>query len=176
MFELGIERLLKSPKDLKYLKTKHVGLVAHQASINSKLEHSLDSLISKGVKIHAAFGPQHGMRGEKQYNMIESEDYTDPQYGFPVYSLYGKHRRPTPEMLKDLDVILFDLQDVGCRIFTYLTTLLYVMDECEKSGVSLWVLDRPNPAGRSVEGNYLDPKFESFVGFAEVPIHHGLSL
>lgn len=176
MFELGIERLLKSPKDLKHLKTKRVALVAHQASLNQKLVHSLDALQKAGIKISSAFGPQHGMRGEKQYNMIESDDYTDPVYGFPVFSLYGKVRRPSAEMMKTFDIVLYDLQDVGCRIFTYLTTLLYVMDECEKYGKSLWVLDRPNPAGRGIEGNYLDPSFESFVGYAELPIRHGMTM
>jgi uncharacterized protein YbbC (DUF1343 family) len=117
------------------------------------------------------------MRGEKQDNMIESEDYTDPVYKIPVYSLYGKVRRPTPEMMQGWDVLLVDLQDVGCRIYTFLTTLFYMMDALrEHPEKEIWVLDRPNPAGRPIEGHILQGDFETFVGAAPVPMRHGLTL
>jgi uncharacterized protein YbbC (DUF1343 family) len=116
------------------------------------------------------------MRGDKQDNMIESEDYLDPIHRIPVYSLYGKVRRPTPEMLSHFDVMLVDIQDVGCRIYTFLTTLLYILEACAKTGKSVWVLDRPNPAGRPVEGLTLCPGWESFVGAGPLPMRHGLTL
>jgi uncharacterized protein YbbC (DUF1343 family) len=108
--------------------------------------------------------------------MIESDDYVDPYHEIPVHSLYGRVRRPTAAMMKDWDVMLVDLQDVGCRIYTFLTTLFYMMDACNESGQELWVLDRPNPAGRPVEGHILDMKYQSFVGAAPVPMRHGLTL
>jgi uncharacterized protein YbbC (DUF1343 family) len=177
MFQLGIERFL-GEKDLqKKLHGKRLAFLGHPASVTQELKHSLDLLMSlKDLKVVAAFGPQHGMRGEKQDNMIESDDYTDPVYGIPVYSLYGRVRRPAPDMLKGWDVLLIDMQDVGCRIYTFLTTLFYMMDACEKTGQEIWVLDRPNPAGRDIEGHKLDMRFESFVGAAPVPMRHGLTL
>lgn len=177
MFALGIERLLSDSNLKAKLHGRRVALLGHPASVNQELEHSLDLLMrEEDLKITAAFGPQHGMRGEKQDNMIESSDYHDPKYGIPVFSLYGDYRRPTPEMLESFDVILIDLQDVGCRIYTFLTTLFYVMDECATAGKSVWVLDRPNPAGRPVEGLILKNEYQSFVGAAAVPMRHGLTL
>lgn len=175
---LGIERLLQEKELQNKLADKRVALVVHPASVTRTLEHSLDALLSKTqIKVVKAFGPQHGMRGEKQDNMIESEDYLDPKHKIPVHSLYGKVRRPTKEMLHGVDVILFDLQDVGCRIYTYMTTLLYLMEDLEHHPeIELWVLDRPNPAGRPVEGHLLDMKFASFVGAAPTPMRHGLTL
>jgi uncharacterized protein YbbC (DUF1343 family) len=174
---LGIENLVKNKKSLQYLKTKKIGLVAHPASVDRNLHHSLDILITDyKLPVVAAFGPQHGMRGEKQDNMIESENYIDPIYKIPVYSLYGEVRRPTEKMLKNLDIILFDLQDVGCRIYTFLTTLFYVLEEAHRLKKEVWVLDRPNPAGRPIEGNYLKKEYFSFVGAAEIPMRHGLTL
>lgn len=176
-FELGIDRLLKEKKLSSILKGKRVALVAHPASVDSKLRHSLDLLSNlKGIQLVSAFGPQHGMRGEKQYNMIETEDYQDPYLKIPVFSLYGKVRRPTDQMMNTFDVVLFDLQDVGTRIYTFLTTLLYMMEACSKHGKEIWVLDRPNPAGRSIEGHKLQPGFESFVGAGPLPIRHSLTL
>lgn len=178
VFTLGIERLLSESELLERLGEKRVGLVAHPASVTKNLEHTLDVLKSKtSINVVKAFGPQHGMRGEKQDNMIESDDYVDPVHQIPVHSLYGKVRRPTKEMLEGLDVILFDLQDVGCRIYTYMTTLIYLMEDLSQhGGVELWVLDRPNPAGRPVEGHLLDMDFQSFVGAAPTPMRHGLTL
>lgn len=175
MIQLGLENFLKNKSLQKKLKGKRVALVAHPASVDHELTHSIDLLASK-VNLTCAFGPQHGMRGDKQDNMIESDDFLDPKHQIPIFSLYGKVRRPTPKMLEHFDVILFDLQDVGCRIYTFLTTLFYVMEDCAKAGKSVWVLDRPNPAGRPVEGNYLESAFYSFVGGAEIPMRHGLTL
>lgn len=128
------------------------------------------------LKLTSAFGPQHGMRGEKQYNMVETQDYLDPRYQIPVFSLYGKVRRPTPEMMDSFDLVLFDLQDVGTRIYTFLTTLRYMLEECARFNKTIWVLDRPNPAGRPIEGHCLQPGWESFVGAGPLPMRHGLTL
>lgn len=175
--KLGIDVLLADVKLLAALKGKRVALLAHPASINSKFEHSADSLNAVGVNLTAMFGPQHGMRGEKQDNMIESEDYLDPALGIPVFSLYGEVRRPTPRMMDSFDVLLVDLQDVGTRIYTFLTTLLYVLEAGAQHKKSIWVLDRPNPAGRPVEGSALQPGWTSFVGAAEgLPMRHGFTL
>lgn len=173
--KLGIEVLLQDQKKIKHLKSKKVALVCHPASINHKFEHSID-LISKKLKLSSAFGPQHGIKGEKQDNMVESEDYLHPQYHIPIYSLYGQVRRPSKDMMKSFDILLFDLQDVGCRIYTFITTLLYMMEECARFNKTLLVLDRPNPAGREIEGLRLLPGWESFVGAAPIPMRHGLTL
>lgn len=173
--KLGIENLLSKKQLIQLLKKKRVALVGHPASVNEKLEHSLD-LLHKKIKLSAAFGPQHGIKGEKQDNMIETEDFIHPEYQIPIFSLYGKVRKPTAEMMKSCDVILFDLQDLGCRIYTFVTTLLYVMQACQKFEKSLIVLDRPNPAGREVEGFSLREGFESFVGASDFPMRHGMTM
>lgn len=176
-FQLGIDRLLREKKLQAQLKGKRVALVAHPASVNSQLSHSLDQLAGmKNIKLVAAFGPQHGMRGEKQDNMMETEDYRDPYLQVPVFSLYGKVRRPTDAMMQTFDVLLIDLQDVGTRIYTFLTTLLYLLEACATHKKEIWILDRPNPAGRPIEGNLLQSGFESFVGAGPLPIRHGLTL
>ena len=174
--KLGIDRLIKSAKLKKDLKGKKLSLVAHPASVTSDLTHSLDALFKNKFNIVSAFGPQHGLRGEKQDNMIETEDFIDSTYKIPVYSLYGKTRRPTDKAMQEMDIVLFDLQDVGTRIYTFLTTLLYMMEACAKNDKSLWVLDRPNPAGRPIEGSLLKPGWESFVGAGPLPMRHGLTL
>ncbi|MEO0689075.1 MAG: DUF1343 domain-containing protein [Pseudomonadota bacterium] len=174
--KFGIDRLLADPALLDELKGKRVALVAHPASVTVDLTHSLDALIDAGVNVTSAFGPQHGLKGDKQDNMVETADETDAQYGIPVFSLYGEVRRPTGQMMSSADVFLFDLQDLGCRIYTFVTTLLYLLEEAAKSGKSVWVLDRPNPAGRPVEGMALIPGQESFVGAAPMPMRHGLTL
>lgn len=173
--ELGIEVLLSNSKLLNSLKKQRVGLVCHPASVNTDLIHSLD-LLSKKIKISCAFGPQHGVRGDKQDNMIESPNFVDPLLKIPVYSLYGEVRRPTPEMMQSFDVLLFDLQDLGCRIYTFITTLLYVMEECAKFNKKIIILDRPNPAGRPVEGFRMLKGWESFGGAAPIPMRHGLTV
>jgi len=177
MTQFGIDRLVADRSLRAPLAGKRVALLAHPASVTANLTHSLDALAAtRDVKLSAAFGPQHGLRGDKQDNMIESPDYRDPVHGIPVFSLYGEVRRPTPEMLDAFDVILVDLQDLGCRIYTFITTLLYVLQGAAQTGKSVWVLDRPNPAGRPVEGLTLRPGWESFVGAGPMPMRHGLTL
>jgi uncharacterized protein YbbC (DUF1343 family) len=172
----GIDRLLAEPELRRPLEGKRVALLAHPASVTRDLTHSLDALAAVGVNLTAAFGPQHGLRGDKQDNMVESEDFTDPVHGIPVFSLYGEVRRPTGQSLGTFDTILIDLQDLGCRIYTFITTLLYVLEAAAANGKSVWVLDRPNPAGRPIEGLALRPGWESFVGAGPIPMRHGLTL
>ncbi|MDQ2706072.1 MAG: DUF1343 domain-containing protein [Pseudomonadota bacterium] len=172
----GIDRLLADPELRRPLEGKRVALLAHPASVTKDLTHSIDALYAAGVKVSAVFGPQHGVRGDLQDNMMESPDFIDPTYGIPVFSLYGEVRRPTGQSMSTFDTILIDLQDLGCRIYTYVTTLLYVLEAAAEHGKSVWVLDRPNPAGRPVEGLILRSGWESFVGAAELPMRHGLTL
>ena len=172
--QFGIEVLLKDQKLIKELKKKRVALVCHPASVDQNLEHSFD-VLQKKVGLSCAFGPQHGVKGEKQDNMIETADFIHPEYNIPIYSLYGEVRTPSKKMMESFDVMLFDLQDLGCRIYTFITTLLYVMQECEKYKKSLIVLDRPNPIGRVVEGYTLREGWESFVGATQFPMRHGLT-
>jgi Uncharacterized protein conserved in bacteria len=174
--KFGIDRLLADASLRKPLEGKRVALVAHPASVTETLQHSLDALIAAGVNVASAFGPQHGLKGDKQDNMVETADETDATYGIPVFSLYGEVRRPTGQMMSTADVFLFDLQDLGCRIYTFVTTLLYMLEEAARHGKSVWVLDRPNPAGRPVEGLTLLPGQESFVGAGPMPMRHGLTL
>ena len=175
--KFGIERLLADPALRAPLAGKRVALVAHPASVTRDLTHSLDALGALGdIRLTAAFGPQHGLRGDKQDNMVESEDFIDPVHEIPVFSLYGEVRRPTPAMMASFDVVLLDLQDLGCRIYTFITTLLYMLEAAAEHGKSVWVLDRPNPAGRPVEGTTLLPGWESFVGAGPMPMRHGLTL
>jgi len=172
----GIDRLLADPDLRKPLDGQRVAILAHPASVTSDLTHSLDALVAAGVNVSAVFGPQHGVRGDLQDNMMESPDFTDPTYGVPVFSLYGEVRRPSGQSMGTFDTILVDLQDLGCRIYTYVTTLLYVLEAAAEHGKSVWVLDRPNPAGRPVEGLTLRPGWESFVGAGPIPMRHGLTL
>ena len=174
--KFGIDRLLAEPELRKPLEGKRVALVAHPASVTLDLTHSLDALIGASVNVTAAFGPQHGIKGDKQDNMVETADETDPRYGIPLFSLYGEVRRPTGQMMSAADVFLFDLQDLGCRIYTFCTTLLYLLEEAARHGKEVWVLDRPNPAGRPVEGTLLAPGQESFVGAGPMPMRHGLTM
>jgi uncharacterized protein YbbC (DUF1343 family) len=172
----GIDRLLADPSLRAPLAGKRVALLAHPASVTADLTHSLDVLAATELNVTAAFGPQHGLRGDKQDNMVESPDFNDPVHDIPVFSLYGEVRRPTDEMMETFDVILIDLQDLGCRIYTFITTLLYVLEAAAKSGKTVWVLDRPNPAGRPIEGLTLRPGWESFVGAGPMPMRHGMTL
>jgi uncharacterized protein YbbC (DUF1343 family) len=175
--KFGIDRLISDATLRAPLAGKRVALLAHPASVTADLTHSLDALAACGdMRISAAFGPQHGMRGDKQDNMIESADYTDPAHGIPVFSLYGESRRPTGQALSTFDVVLIDLQDLGCRIYTFITTLLYMLEAAAREGKQVWVLDRPNPAGRPIEGLTLRPGWESFVGAGPMPMRHGLTL
>lgn len=175
--KFGIDRLLADPHLRAPLRGKRVALLAHPASVTADLTHSLDALAAlDDLHVAAAFGPQHGLRGDKQDNMIESPTFNDPAHGIPVFSLYGEVRRPTPEMMDTFDVLLVDLQDLGCRIYTFITTLRYVLEAAATHGKSVWVLDRPNPVGRPVEGLQLRAGWESFVGAGPLPMRHGLTL
>ncbi|MEJ0058869.1 MAG: DUF1343 domain-containing protein [Terricaulis sp.] len=175
--KFGLDRLLEDRALRAPLAGKRVALLAHPASVTRDLTHALDALKAcDDLNITAAFGPQHGMRGDKQDNMMETADYTDPLHGVPVFSLYGEVRRPSGQMMSTFDVILIDMQDLGCRIYTFVTTLLYMLEACAKDGKEVWVLDRPNPAGRPVEGLTLRDGWESFVGAGPMPMRHGLTL
>jgi uncharacterized protein YbbC (DUF1343 family) len=175
--KFGIDRLIADAALRQELAGRRVALLAHPASVTEDLTHSLDALAQfPEIKLSAAFGPQHGLRGDKQDNMVESPDFIDPKLGIPIFSLYGEVRSPTPEMMDSFDVILIDLQDLGCRIYTFITTLRYILEAAAKTGKSVWVLDRPNPAGRPVEGLTLRAGWESFVGAGAIPMRHGLTM
>lgn len=175
--KLGIERLLQDSGLRAPLKGRRVALLAHPASVTRDLTHILDALAAAGgIDLTAAFGPQHGLRGDKQDNMVESQDFLDPRHRIPVFSLYGETRRPTGAMLDSFDVLLVDLQDLGCRIYTFITTLRYVLEAAADHGKTIWILDRPNPAGRPVEGLRLRQGWESFVGAGPLPMRHGLTM
>ena len=175
--KFGIDRLLHQPGLRQSLAGCRVALLAHPASVTEDLSHSLDALAHlPEIRLTAAFGPQHGLRGDKQDNMMESPDFNDPDLGIPVFSLYGKVRRPTPSMMDSFDVLLVDLQDLGCRIYTFITTLRYVLEAAAQFNKRVVVLDRPNPAGRPVEGLTLRPGWESFVGAGPLPMRHGLTM
>ncbi len=173
----GIDRLLTEAALRDPLRQRRIALLAHPASVTQDLTHSLDALVAlRDLEVTAAFGPQHGLRGDKQDNMMESPDYTDPVHGIPVFSLYGEVRRPTEAMMSTFDVLLVDLQDLGCRIYTFITTLRYVLEAAARHGKSVWVLDRPNPVGRPIEGLTLRDGWESFVGAGAMPMRHGMTL
>jgi len=173
----GIDRLLDEPALRKPLAGRRIALLAHPAAVTGHLVHSLDALAAlDDIELVAAFGPQHGLRGDKQDNMVESPDFRDPVHGIPVFSLYGTVRRPTAAMMDSFDVLLIDLQDLGCRIYTFITTLRYVLEAAAERGKAVWVLDRPNPVGRPVEGLRLRTGWESFVGAGPLPMRHGLTL
>jgi len=175
--KFGIDRLLVEPALRAPLQGQRVALLAHPASVTQDLTHSLDALARlPDIKLTAAFGPQHGLRGDKQDNMIESPDYIDPVLGIPVFSLYGEVRRPTDSMMDSFDVLLVDLQDLGCRIYTFITTLRYVLEAAAKHQKAIMILDRPNPTGRPVEGLTLRTGWESFVGAGSLPMRHGLTM
>ena len=173
----GLDRLLAEPALRTALAGRRVALLAHPASLSTDLTHALDALAAlPDLCLSAAFGPQHGLRGDKQDNMIESADFLDPRHGIPVFSLYGTVRRPTAPMMDCFDVLLVDLQDLGCRIYTFITTLRYLLEAAAEHGKAVWILDRPNPVGRPVEGLLLRPGWESFVGAGALPMRHGLTL
>lgn len=177
VMKFGIDRLIEDAALRRPLAGKRVALLAHPASVTRHLVHSLDALSAlDDINLTAAFGPQHGLRGDKQDNMIESPDFDDPVHGIPIFSLYGEVRRPTDQSMGTFDVILIDLQDLGCRIYTFITTLRYMLEAAAEHGKAVWVLDRPNPAGRPVEGTILTAGWESFVGAGPMPMRHGLTM
>lgn len=162
----------------KSLRNANIGLLVHPASINSKLEHASEIFLSSKIcKLTALFGPQHGIKGETQDNMIEWRGFRDKRSELPVYSLYGKMRKPTPTMLKNIDVMVIDLQDVGSRYYTFIWTMSLVMQTCLEQKKTVVVLDRPNPInGRQIEGPVLKPEYSSFVGLHPLPVRHGMTI
>ena len=172
---LGIERLCEERSEL--IKGLKVGLVCNQASVDHDLNHSADVLRGlDGVNLTTLFGPQHGIRGDVQDNMVETPHTIDAETGLPVYSLYSETREPTEKMLEDVDVIVCDLQDVGCRIYTYVYTIANCMRVARRLGKRVVVCDRPNPInGLALEGNVLEKGFESFVGQYQLPTRHGMT-
>ncbi len=173
----GLDRLIEEKALRIPLKNKRIALLAHPASVTKDLVHSLDALARlDDINLSAAFGPQHGLRGDKQDNMMESSDYIDPRHQIPVFSLYGEKRRPSNAMMASFDVLLIDLQDLGCRIYTFITTLRYMLEAAAAHGKSVWILDRPNPVGRPIEGLLLQQGWESFVGAGAMPMRHGLTM
>ena len=175
--KFGLDRLRQEKKLHQQLRGHRLALLGHPASVDEDLRHALDVVAGiPDLELVAAFGPQHGLRGDKQDNMIESPEFLDPIHKIPVFSLYGDARRPTQAMMESFDVLLVDLQDLGCRIYTYITTLRYLLEACAKHKKKIWVLDRPNPIGRPVEGLLLKPGWESFVGAGELPMRHGLTI
>ena len=175
--KFGIDRLLEDKILRKPLIGKRLALLAHPASVTQDLTHTLDALASMpNIKHSAAFGPQHGLRGDKQDNMMESPNFIDPVLGIPVFSLYGDVRRPTAAMMDTFDILVIDLQDLGCRIYTFITTLRYMLEAAAAQQKSIWILDRPNPAGRPIEGLILQQGWESFVGAGPMPMRHGLTM
>jgi uncharacterized protein YbbC (DUF1343 family) len=162
---------------IDYLKGKNIGMVINQTSVIGKgLTISVDSLLKLGIPIKKIFGPEHGFRGNAS-NGAEINNTVDPKSGLPVISLYGsKHYKPTPDDLKGIDLVIFDIQDVGARFYTYLSTLQYVMEACAENNIELMILDRPNPNGFYVDGPVLDTAYRSFVGLNPIPIVHGLTI
>jgi uncharacterized protein YbbC (DUF1343 family) len=164
----------------KKFRGARIGALLHPASVSSQLEHASQILERHNgnlFRLNALFGPQHGFLGQTQDNMVEWQSYEHPRLHIPVYSLYGEHRQPTAEMLEALDVLLVDLQDIGSRYYTFIWTLYLCMRECEKRGIAIVVLDRPNPInGVTTEGPVLDPNYKSFVGMHSIPVRHGRTI
>lgn len=172
----GLEELVRGEAGALGLRGAKLGMIVHPASVTGRLQFAVEAVRQAGLDVRALFGPQHGARGEKQDNMIESDPYADPVTGLPVHSLYGEVRKPAPDMLAGLDALLFDLQDVGVRVYTFVWTMALAMEACAEAGVRFVVLDRPNPIGGvRREGPVLRPGFESFVGLHPVPLRHGLT-
>ena len=171
----GLDELLKDPG--RHLGAQSVALVTNHTGVTRTLESALDAFHeSPGIKLVAAFGPEHGVRGDVQ-DTLGVESHVDGYTGLPVYSLYGDHVKPTPEALDGVDAMVFDIQDCGARFYTYVSTLTYCMEAAEENGVSMIVLDRPDPVyGETVEGNILEPGYASFIGLHPVPIRHGLTM
>jgi uncharacterized protein YbbC (DUF1343 family) len=161
------------------LRGARLGALLHPASVSAGLEHA-SNILGKHNKdlfrLAALFGPQHGFLGQTQDNMIEWKDYEHPQLHIPVYSLYGEHREPTPDMLQAIDVLLIDLQDVGARYYTFIWTMYLCLGACQRAGVQVVVLDRPNPISGATEGPILDPAYRSFVGLHPIQVRHGRTI
>lgn len=174
--KLGLEKVLDERRNL--LKNFRVGLICNQASVDHQFRHAADLLYeNENINLTALFGPQHGIRGDVQDNMVETAHGVDKTTGLPVYSLYSETRQPTEEMLLGIDALVLDLQDVGGRVYTFIYTMANAMKACASFGKKIFVLDRPNPIGGvAVEGNLLEPGHESFVGQYPIPMRHGLTV
>jgi uncharacterized protein YbbC (DUF1343 family) len=174
-FKTGLEMLLKENQSL--LKGKKVGLITNPTGVDRNLNSIVDVLYNNpDIELKALFGPEHGVRGSAQAGQYV-EFYTDPKTGLPVYSLYGPTKKPTPEMLEGIDVLVFDIQDVGTRFYTYIYTMAYAMQAAKENNIPFVVLDRPNPlGGTQVEGPVLDPDYSSFVGMYPIPLRHGMTV
>ncbi len=174
--KLGLEKILDEQVNL--LKGLRVGLVCNPASVNHQFQHAADLFYeNEYINLTTLFGPQHGIRGDVQDNMIETSHIVDSQTEIPIYSLYSETRQPTQEMLSGLDALVFDLQDVGCRVYTFIYTMANCMRACAKYGKKMFVLDRPNPInGIDIEGNLLEIGHESFVGMYPIPMRHGMTV
>lgn len=174
--KLGLEKLLEAPS--AQLDGARVGLICNQASVDHKFRHAADLLYEHSdIDLRGLFGPQHGIRGDLQDNMIETDHAVDKQTGLPIHSLYSETREPTDAMLKDVDVLVFDMQDVGCRIYTFAYTMANSMVAAKRLGKKVIVCDRPNPInGKDVAGNVLEPEQASFVGLFPIPTRHGMTL
>lgn len=173
--KLGLEKVLDEQRQL--LKNLRVGLICNQATVNHEFRHAADLFFENAdINLTTLFGPQHGIRGDVQDNMVETSHTIDRQTELPVYSLYSETREPTAEMLRNVDALVFDLQDVGCRVYTFIYTMANAMKACAKFGKKMIVLDRPNPInGVDIEGNLLEKGHESFVGMFPIPMRHGLT-
>lgn len=176
----SVEKIIPGADQTKlyidYLKGKNIGMVINQTSVISERKiPSVDSLLKLGINIKKVFGPEHGFRGDAS-NGAKVDDSIDPKTGLPVISLYGKHYKPTPADLQGLDLVIFDVQDVGARFYTYISTLHYLMEACAENNVELMIFDRPNPNGFYVDGPVLDTAYHSFVGMHPVPIVHGMTI
>jgi len=174
--KLGLDLVLESHLDL--VSGSRVGLIVNPASVNSRLDHAADLFWNHpGIQLTALFGPQHGIRAETQDNMIEWQTFKDKRTGLPAFSLYGEARKPSPEMLADVDLLVFDVQDVGTRVYTFVYTMALAMEAARDNGKRFIVLDRPNPInGLAIEGNILEPGFSSFVGMFPIPMRHGMTV
>ncbi|WNB93034.1 DUF1343 domain-containing protein [Bacillus sp. NEB1478] len=174
-FKTGLEMLLKD--NLSLLEGKKVGLITNPTGVDRNLNSIVDVLYNNpDIELKALFGPEHGVRGSAQAGQYV-EFYTDPKTGLPVYSLYGPTKKPTPEMLEGIDVLVFDIQDVGTRFYTYIYTMAYAMEAAKENNIPFVVLDRPNPlGGTQVEGPVLDPDYSSFVGMYPIPLRHGMTV
>jgi len=172
----GLEIVLdKLPKGLK---GKRLGILCHAPSITKDYDHITDVFANRNdCRLTAIFGPQHGIHGETQDNMIEWRSGLHPRYKIPLYSLYGEHRKPSPEMLADIDLLIIDLQDIGARLYTYIWTVKLCMEACTDAGIPVWVLDRPNPIGiLPFDGPVLKEEFFTFVGGASIPLCHRMTI
>ncbi|MGA1823053.1 MAG: exo-beta-N-acetylmuramidase NamZ domain-containing protein [bacterium] len=176
MVKTGLELIAKKCPD--NLKNKNVGLLCHPPSINARYVHASDIIREvDGMTLKCFFGPQHGIRGETQANMVQWRGFNDPKHNLPVYSLYGEHRKPMFSMLHDIDCFIIDICDIGARYYTYIWTMEYCLEACESFDKSIVVLDRPNPINaHDIEGTVVNEAFYSFVGLRKLPIRHGMTV